>query len=180
MRAAWLVGLVMLAACGPSKAPADASAAPRPSPSEPTTSLARPAVEAEPLLAELTFGGVTFKRGDKVGAALSPGAVNIGTVKPEESGHARELEVTPGLTGSILGFRRIENYRGYGMTVELAVVQWDAQTWHEQADATKIFEAGRAYTADELAELNRKALIAGPEVALPSFTSTINVSYLQK
>ncbi len=137
---------------------------------------AAPAQEPPPVptLATLTFEGTTFKSNDRVRVTQF-----AGTVKPIESGHPKDLDLGPGRLGTFLGGQRLENYKGYGVTVELAIVRWDAQTWTQYVSMDGIVERGKSYTAQELEVLYAQASEIGPAVQLPSFVSTLAVGYLE-
>jgi hypothetical protein len=117
----------------------------------------------------LMHANATYHANDRIRIAK-----RAGTIKPEVSGHALELVAGPGRVGTFLGGAQNPDWH-----VEVAVIRWDAQTWHEQVPLEPLLERGTIYTSDELERLHAKAAAMGTSVAMPSFTSTIHADYLE-
>lgn len=93
-------------------------------------------------------------------------------ISPDESGHDREVSLNRGQHGVVTGFLR---RKLAGVTFVVAVVAWDAQTWHEWIPPYKRMKEGHAYDS---AEINRM-YDEGVEVKLGRFEATTHPELLE-
>ncbi|MEZ4316692.1 MAG: hypothetical protein R3F61_04290 [Myxococcota bacterium] len=115
------------------------------------------------------YEGVVLEVGQHVRTTGNPG-----TVKPVETGHARELRIV-GKTGTVMCFT---DSRSGSSSMQLAVVRWDPAEWAEDAVPLDHMEQGRMYSMEDLAELSRKLEKEAARVSIGAFESTIHPSYL--
>lgn len=101
---------------------------------------------------EVVWEGRKFRRGDRVRVTSW-----AGTIKPDESGHAAELNADAGRTGTVIRGEKRQATSYFkpdpDEPLQILLVKWDRQTWTENA--------------------------TGRRVALAPFESTIHADYLR-
>lgn len=101
---------------------------------------------------EVVWQGRKFRRGDRVRVTSW-----AGTIKPDESGHAAELNADVGRTGTVIRGEKRQATSYFkpdpDEPLQILLVKWDKQTWTENA--------------------------TGKRVALGPFESTIHADYLR-
>jgi hypothetical protein len=143
----WCCGLITLVACaGPASRTPPVGRASAPLTSDAgTTAAASPdaaivSIErVDAPLATVDANGVTLRRGDHVRVRSW-----AGTAKPAETGHG-EVAVDAGRTGVFLGGRPRDPAPDLA-PADLAVIRWDAQTWHAYTPPDTTVELGSFVT----------------------------------
>jgi len=93
-------------------------------------------------------------------------------ITPEESGHPKEVSLNRGRHGVIVRFARRTSS---GYTFDVAIVRWDAQTWHEWVPPFQRMKNGKVYDSQEIQRMYDE----GPEVALGSFEAATHPELLE-
>jgi hypothetical protein len=94
-------------------------------------------------------------------------------ITPAESGHTTEVSLNRGRHGVIVRFARRTSS---GYTFDVAIVRWDAQTWHEWVPPFKRMKPGKTYDSAEIQRMYDE----GPEVALPAFEAATHPELLEQ
>jgi hypothetical protein len=92
-------------------------------------------------------------------------------LRPHETGHPRDVSLGRGCHGVVTGFARRTSS---GLTFDVVIVRWDAQTWHEWVPPFQRMTPGRAYDSSEIARMYDE----GPEVSLPAFEAATHPELL--
>jgi hypothetical protein len=93
-------------------------------------------------------------------------------LRPDETGHAKEVSLNRGRHGTIVRFARRTSS---GYTFDVAIVRWDAQTWHEWVPPFERMKIGKVYDSQELQRMYDE----GPEVALEPFEAATHPELLE-
>ncbi len=103
-------------------------------------------------ITEIVYEGKTFHKGDRVKVTSF-----AGTVKPDESGYAKELVAGAGIVGTVVRGEKRQATSYFepepNEPIQIAVVKWDAQKW----------------------QIDNKT----KSPVIKSFESTIHISYLE-
>ena len=86
---------------------------------------------------EVVWQGRKFRRGDRIRVTSW-----AGTIKPDESGHAAELDADAGRTGTVIRGEKRQATSYFrpdpDEPIQILLVRWDGQTWTENGTARRV------------------------------------------